>query len=108
MSFLNQCLDMKLDKDALEGIQRKIEGLFQEMTMKIDYKDWETQIGKTSGQFEEFHIELAHKSNIKDVCTLLDMKSNIDDVNKALGEIHGELDIKVQQTELQLALSEQA
>lgn len=32
------------------------------------------------------------KANIKDVCTLLDTKCKIDDVNKALTEIHKELD----------------
>ena len=34
------------------------------------------------------------KANIKDVCTLLDTKPNIENVNKALTQIHKELDIK--------------
>jgi hypothetical protein len=47
------------------------------------------------------------KSNIKDVCLLIDQKSNIDDVNKALTEIHGELDMKTQDDAYQLSVREQ-
>ena len=59
------------------------------------------------------------KSNIKDVCALLDMKSSkfflifttffldTDEVNKALDEIHQEMDkVVVTKTELNSALQE--
>jgi len=48
------------------------------------------------------------KANIKDVCTLLDAKSNIDDVNKALVEIHKELDLKSNQEDLGTIVNDQA
>ena len=48
------------------------------------------------------------KSNIKDVCTLLDMKSNIEDVNKALAEVSEALETRVQSRDFREALSEQA
>jgi len=52
--------------------------------------------------------QLARKSNIKDVCALLDMKSNTEEVNKALDEIHEEMDKQVvTKTELNDALTEQ-
>lgn len=38
---------------------------------------------------------MTQKSNIKDVCTLLDMKSNIEDVNKALAEVSEALETRV-------------
>jgi hypothetical protein len=38
--------------------------------------------------------DLSQKPNIKDVCVLFDQKANIEDVNKALEEIHTELDSK--------------
>jgi len=37
------------------------------------------------------------KANIKDLCTLLDSKASIEDINKALTEIHQELDSKTNQ-----------
>jgi hypothetical protein len=45
------------------------------------------------------------KSNIKDVCALLDMKSNTEEVNKALDEIHEEIDkVMVTKNDLNEAL----
>lgn len=35
------------------------------------------------------------KSNLKDVCALLDLKSNIDDVNKALAQMHEQVENRV-------------
>jgi hypothetical protein len=56
------------------------------------------------------------KSNIKDVCALLDMKSSkikifimlidIDDVNKAFNEMSDELASKIQAREFREALNE--
>ena len=49
--------------------------------------------------------QLSRKSNIKDVCALLDMKSNTEEVNKAFDEIHEEMDkVVVTKTELGEAL----
>jgi len=51
---------------------------------------------------------MSRKSNIKDVCALLDMKSNTEEVNKAFDEIHEEMDKNVvTKTELSEALTEQ-
>jgi len=48
---------------------------------------------------------IGKKSNIKDVCALLDTKSNTDEVNKALDEIHHEMDkVLVTKNELHGAL----
>ena len=58
-------------------------------------------------RFSEIHKLLHRKSNIKDVCALLDMKSNTEEVNKALDEIHEEIDkVVVTKPELQEALQE--
>ena len=63
---------------------------------------------------------LVQKSNIKDVCALLDMKSSknkqiififsidIEDVNKALSEVSDELQQKVQSNQFREALAEQS
>ena len=52
---------------------------------------------------------IGKKSNIKDVCALLDTKSNTDEVNKALDEIHHEMDkVLVSKNELQGALQDQS
>jgi hypothetical protein len=43
---------------------------------------------------EEIQKDLMAKSNIKEVLTLLKNKPDIDDVNKALTQVHEELDLK--------------
>ena len=53
----------------------------------------------------DINKQLSRKSNIKDVCALLDMKSNTEEVNKALDEIHEEMDkVVVTKAELNDAL----
>ena len=48
------------------------------------------------------------KANIKDVSTIIDKKASIDDVNKALIEVHKELDLKSSQQEVTASLNDQA
>lgn len=64
--------------------------------------------GELRGNVDELGKELVLKSNIKDVCALLDTKAGIEDVNKALTEVHKELDMKAGSTELRGSLNDQA
>lgn len=45
---------------------------------------------------ERLQKQIENKSNIVDVCALLDMKSNIEDVNTALTEIHNSIELRVE------------
>jgi len=40
---------------------------------------------------ERFNEELAKKANISDVCALLDLKANVEEVNKSLEAMHTEV-----------------
>lgn len=52
--------------------------------------------------------ELARKSDMKDVCALVDVKVGVDDVNQALAEVSRELEGKCSVRELEAAVREQA
>ena len=39
-------------------------------------------------KLEKLNDEVPLKANIKDVCTLVDMKANIEEVDKSLGDIY--------------------
>jgi len=68
----------------------------------------------------ELKTIVAKKSNIKDVCALLDMKSSkqsagltfltssldIDDVNKAFEEMHSEVERKISKQDYELAMGD--
>ena len=55
------------------------------------FPDFHDEITKRIG---EIHKELVLKCSVKEICTLLDMKANVEDVNVALQDIHKELDEK--------------
>ena len=48
--------------------------------------------GADGAVVEQTRRELAQKVNVKDMCQLLDMKSNIQDVNQALEEVNSEIE----------------
>lgn len=66
------------------------------------FEDFEADQVREVNQIKEV---MTKKSNIKDVCALLDMKSNIDDVNKAFQEMHEEVESKVYRTDLERTLT---
>ena len=51
--------------------------------------------------------ELAQKSDMKDVCALVDVKVGVDDVNQALAEVSRELEGKCSVSALEAAIREQ-
>ena len=61
---------------------------------KIDYDRFEIYANEIRQQIESIEKEIITKSNIKENLNLLKNKSEIDDVNKALTQIHEELDSK--------------
>jgi mannose/fructose/N-acetylgalactosamine-specific phosphotransferase system component IIB len=61
-----------------------IDKIVKEVEFKSSYKDHENHINFSKNAFEELHKELLMKASIKDVCTLLDQKANVEDVNQTL------------------------
>ena len=84
-----------------------IERLQKDVLKKVDLHDYKKQIAQIEEKVRDVEEETNLKSSIKDVCVLLDQKSNIEDVNKALTEIHDELDTKASEESYQLSVREQ-
>ena len=74
----------------------------------VKRQDWESHVYKLQEELDKLGKEILLKANIKDICTLLDIKANIDDVNHALEELHQELDTKINVDELTEKLREQS
>jgi hypothetical protein len=62
---------------------------------KLPKHEYDCSIQRILKKVEEIEKELLLKASIKDICTLLDMKANIEDINTALSDIHKELDTKL-------------
>ena len=105
---LTEAISLKPNIGELEALKLQSEKLSREVEEKVDLHDLDTHINYTKGAVEDINKELLMKSSVKDVCALLDMKANIDDVNKALSEIHKDLDGKAHGEELTGALNDQA
>lgn len=109
---LKQVIDSKADRvELVEKYAQKAEhdevrDQFVELVRSVQTKlakDHFDQYEKGMEQnINEIMKQLGKKSSIKDVCALLDMKSNTEEVNKALDEIHSEMD-KVLVTKSELA-----
>ena len=90
-----------------ERMRGELQRAVREAEEKAGTREVDSRMETLRKKIEEISAELVYKANIKDVCAILDNKSNIEDVNKALGEIHGELDAKAGAEDLASSLHEQ-
>ena len=117
ISALEEKLDYKALTVALDNrpaisdfavLREQIEEIRLGMRLKAESSDLEAHIKYTRGALEEVGKDMLEKSNIKDVCNLLDQKANIDDVNKALEELHSASEQKVAVEEFRSQVADQA
>lgn len=102
--------DSLLNKSSLEDMEAARETLKQVqniLSTKLDQKVHRQSEQTALETLSNMKTDLERKANIKDVCLILDQKPNIDDVNKALTEIHTELDTKASEDQFQLQVKEQ-
>jgi hypothetical protein len=105
---MKQNLEMKASQSEVEGLKNTLDRVYKEIDEKADAKDIESHIIFTKNAFEEINKELLLKTNIKDLCQLLDQKASTDDVNSTLNAIQKEIELKPQAIDLKKALQEQS
>jgi len=107
-SMIHGLLSQKIGSLDFDEMKRKLEYALTTLDEKSNQRDFDHQVSNLRKHVDELQKDILLKANIKDVCTLLDTKSNIDDVNKALVEIHKELDLKSNQEEIHSVVNDQA
>lgn len=90
----NMAINSRASLADFEHIKVNIEKLNREYINKVDFNKFEAYMGDTRAAIEETQKELVMKANIKEILNLMKNKAEIDDVNKALTQIHDELDHK--------------
>lgn len=92
---INQKLHTKLAQ-LTKPLKTEIDsGQFLEQNIKTIKPLADTQnFNMAIKKIEEIQKELLLKASVKDLCILLDMKANVEDINTALLGIHKELDCK--------------
>jgi len=107
-SVILPLLDQKANATDIEILKSRYTNLNAELSKKADGKELDTHTLYTKESIEEIKKEVSQKANIKDVCALIDIKANVEDVNKSLESIDKEIVNKATAEELKEALSSQA
>ncbi|MDR3548156.1 MAG: hypothetical protein P4M11_07835 [Candidatus Pacebacteria bacterium] len=105
---LLSALEQKAGAAELESIKGKLAAISGELSRKADGKELDTHTVFVRENLEAVQKELSLKANIKDVCALVDVKANVDDVNRSLDAVNKELGRKSNGEDLTTALSSQA
>jgi len=111
-------IDEKMDRDDtlnnfvsredFEPVRKQVHDAAHDIQFKLNQDHFEQFDQQMEQKLADIVRQLGRKSNIKDVCALMDMKANTEEVNKALDEIHEEMDKQVvTKTELDGVLQEQ-
>lgn len=103
-TYLNQKLGLA-EFDSLKVI---VERMHSEIALKATTRDFDALNEFFKNQFDGLSKEMLLRVQIKDLCTLLDQKSNLSDVNKTLEVVQQEVESCVKTQQLTDALNDQA
>ena len=87
-------INSKSSSIETDNIKITLTNLTEEIKNKISIEKFDSFIESISSNIQEIKNDLVLKGNIDEIMSYLKNKANIDDVNKALLEIHSELDSK--------------
>lgn len=83
-SLVQRINGQKASVEELDSTRKIIERLSAELEMKTGFKDLENHAAHTKGCIEDLSKDLMLKASIKDLCSLLDQKVNVNDMNDTL------------------------
>ena len=102
---ITELVNLKLNSNEFYETVYKLRS---EISSKQDFSDFEKWKTVIFENLKKIETDLLVKGNIKDLCVLLDMKANFEDVNHALSAIHNELDQKTGKDEFCFSISKQS
>ena len=110
---LTEALSAFAHREELETLRQSMAGMRVDIIKKANQSEMDQHIASTRSALEDVARDIVLKANIKDVCTLLDMKASnfhtdIDDVNKALVDLKHNSDSKVPLEDFRTYLRQQS
>ena len=105
---INLAIQNKIGVSEFENLNLAFEKYSREVMNKLDYEKFEAYMAETRNSFKDIQKDLMMKSNIKEILNLMKNKADIDDVNKALTQIHEELDAKCSLEQFNSAMDNQS
>jgi len=107
-SALRTAVEQKANVQEVEATKHLVEKLIKELELKSNYRDFESHVAFTKMSLQELSKDLLLKVDIKDMCTLLDTKANVEDINRTLALVQQEVEKSVEKDLLRKALDDQA
>ena len=100
-------LEKKANTTDMEIFKSRVGNLQAEINKKANANEFDTQSVYVKESIEVLKREITLKSNIKDVCALVDIKADLEDVDKGLEELSNEMATKADTEELKATLAKQ-
>ena len=94
VSLLNNLIQAKSNTCDLENLKNNFESSTRDIKNKIGIEYFHKYINETKLTLEEMQKDIILKANFNELYQVLKSKAEIDEVNKALKQIHSELDVK--------------
>ena len=108
MAVLKTYLNQKLGLAEFDALKQVVERMQVDIQSKAPTRELETINEYLRSQLDGVAKELLLRVSIKDMCTLLDQKANLNDVNKTLELVQREVEECVKEPHLKEALNDQA
>jgi len=104
--FVESLYEQKANIADIEIVRSRLGNLQAEVNKKANVDEFNTQSIYVKESIEVIKREIGQKANIKDVCALIDIKANLEDVDKGFEELEQEITTKTEN--LKSALNNQA
>jgi len=105
-TMLVAAIQEKANVSDLEILVSRVNGIQGDLERKLDHSEYEQHENEEKDQLAELKKDLLLKANIKDVCTLVDIKANSEDLKKAITELHMEIEKKTNSDDFSAAMSD--
>ena len=106
MTVMKQYLNQKLGLAEFDALKLVVERLQGDIQQKAQAQEIDAMNEFVRGQLDGIAKELLLRVSIKDLCTLLDQKANLNDVNKTLELVQREVEDSVKAAQLKQALND--
>ena len=93
-------LQSKASYGDVEKIRNAVEKLIKDISNKLDCSKFELFVRDVKKKDDDISRDLLSKATVKEMISMLKNKADIDDVNKALSQVHEELDLKSNQEQV--------
>jgi hypothetical protein len=105
INLMNTYLTLKVNQKDFDSLKSQNDQIVKEIRGKLPIEVFNKYLNETKLTLEEMQKDLVLKADFNDMHSILKNKSDIDEVNKALKVIHGELDMKTDIDQVRLVLN---